>query len=61
MKSNNVITNNLEVLILISISGLLFLDVFLGVSAVFPDGWFHLVLGVFLFISAVVLFTSRNE
>ncbi|WP_440764498.1 hypothetical protein [Natronorubrum sp. DTA7] len=52
---------NVEVITLLSISALLFLDVFLGVSEAFPDGWFHLLLGVFLLGCGVVLFINERK
>ena len=50
-----------EVLFLVSISGLLFLDAFFGVSEAFPDGWFHLLLGIGLLVSAIVLYINRDD
>jgi len=55
------ITNNIEVIALTTISGLLFVDVFLDVSEYFPDGWFHLLLGLFLLTIGIILFINRDN
>lgn len=55
------ITDNIEVISLTAISGLLFVDVFFDVSGYFPDGWFHLLLGVFLLTMGVILFINRDN
>lgn len=57
---NQRITNNIGVIIPIAVSGLLFLNVFFDVSGTLPDGWFHFLLGVFLLVSGIILFISRN-
>ncbi|GAB7019109.1 hypothetical protein JCM18750_19700 [Halostagnicola bangensis] len=54
------VPNDLEVTILIWVSTLLLLDYFVGISEILPDGWFHLLLGVYLFVCAAVLFI-RND
>ncbi|SDR08613.1 hypothetical protein [Natronobacterium texcoconense] len=54
-------SNNLEVTILVSISLVLFLDVLLGLSDRLPDGWFHLLLGVFLLGCSTVLFLENQS
>jgi uncharacterized membrane protein len=55
------ITDNIEVIALTTISGLLFVDVFLDVSGYLPDGWFHLLLGIFLLTIGVFLFINRDN
>ena len=52
---------NVEVILLLSISGVLFFDVVVDLSGTLPDGWFHFILGVFLLGSGIVLFITRNR
>ncbi len=60
MNIGQYLPDDLEVTILISVSALLLLDYFVGISDSLPDGWFHLLLAVYLFVCAAVLFV-RND
>ena len=53
--------NYVGMIILAAVTVLLFLDAFLDVSEVFPNGWFHFLLGVFLLGSGVILFSNRSN
>ena len=55
------IMDNIEVIALTAIGGILFVDVFFDVSGFFPDGWFHLLLGVLLLTMGVILFINRDN
>jgi len=57
---NQHITNNIELIALTAISGLLFVDAFLNMSEYFSDGWFRFLLGIFLLTIGVVLFINRD-
>ncbi|OVE84155.1 hypothetical protein [Natronolimnobius baerhuensis] len=55
-------SRTLEATIFASIAVILFLDVLFDISASLPDGWFHLLLGIVLFVSAIgLVFTTRSS